>query len=387
MSLSKALAAAAGNAGGLPAGWQFECYFRINTNQNSGDMGIIVDQYVSGEDGRLLFGWQDSSIVMRVNGGTVYLSKSGLFPTTWYHVLLNYDGTTHRLFVNGNLADSATNVPSLYTGVSTSFGGQPSSTLVNYDLDGYLQGIHVEHNPTNLKTSSFGPPTVITETDDTVLLIEAAGSSITDTGPNSYTLNFNSSSVTVESSVVPSGYSRSIKFDGTDTGYIKVIGIAFLDDTLQVILMYVKVENNVASVYSIKQLKIDYPNISWPKTITNTLLEEYSVYPLSYGETPDINEFDQSLVVSTTPIKQNGNWIVNFEIINKTEEEKQEYKKEVSWNIREKRNSLLVATDWMGMSDVTMTAEWAAYRQALRDITDHANFPNLTETDWPTKPE
>jgi hypothetical protein len=151
--------------------------------------------------------------------------------------------------------------------------------------------------------------------------------------------------------------------------------------------MYVKVENNVASVYSIKQLKIDYPNISWPKTITNTLLEEYSVYPLSYGETPDINEFDQSLVVSTTPIKQNGNWIVNFEIINKTEEEKQEYKKEVSWNIREKRNSLLVATDWMGMSDVTMTAEWAAYRQALRDITDHANFPNLTETDWPTKPE
>lgn len=232
MSLSKALAAAAGNAGGLPAGWQFECYFRINTNQNSGDMGIIVDQYVSGEDGRLLFGWQDSSIVMRVNGGTVYLSKSGLFPTTWYHVLLNYDGTTHRLFVNGNLADSATNVPSLYTGVSTSFGGQPSSTLVNYDLDGYLQGIHVEHNPTNLKTSSFGPPTVITETDDTVLLIEAAGSSITDTGPNSYTLNFNSSSVTVESSVVPSGYSRSIKFDGTDTGYIKVIGIAFLDDTL-----------------------------------------------------------------------------------------------------------------------------------------------------------
>lgn len=151
--------------------------------------------------------------------------------------------------------------------------------------------------------------------------------------------------------------------------------------------MYVKVENNVASVYSIKQLKIDNPNVSWPKSITNNLLEEYSVYPLSYGETPNINEFDQSLVVSTTPIKQNGNWIVNFEVVDKTEEEKQEYKKEVSWNIREKRNSLLIATDWMGMSDVTMTAEWAAYRQALRDITDHVNFPNLTETDWPTKPE
>jgi len=25
-------------------------------------------------------------------------------------------------------------------------------------------------------------------------------------------------------------------------------------------------------------------------------------------------------------------------------------------------------------------------RQALRDITTHANWPNLSEADWPTKP-
>ena len=30
-------------------------------------------------------------------------------------------------------------------------------------------------------------------------------------------------------------------------------------------------------------------------------------------------------------------------------------------------------------------AEWAAYRQALRDITDQAGFP--TDITWPTKPE
>jgi len=33
-----------------------------------------------------------------------------------------------------------------------------------------------------------------------------------------------------------------------------------------------------------------------------------------------------------------------------------------------------------------MTAEQTAYRQALRDITSHANWPHLEDADWPTKP-
>ena len=53
---------------------------------------------------------------------------------------------------------------------------------------------------------------------------------------------------------------------------------------------------------------------------------------------------------------------------------------------RTKRDTLLAETDWMALSDVTMTAEMTTYRQALRDITTHANWPNLDEADWPTKP-
>jgi hypothetical protein len=33
-----------------------------------------------------------------------------------------------------------------------------------------------------------------------------------------------------------------------------------------------------------------------------------------------------------------------------------------------------------------MDAAMTSYRQALRDITSHANWPNLTDADWPTKP-
>ena len=38
------------------------------------------------------------------------------------------------------------------------------------------------------------------------------------------------------------------------------------------------------------------------------------------------------------------------------------------------------------MSDRTMTSAQTTYRQALRDITTHSNWPHLEEDDWPTKP-
>ena len=53
---------------------------------------------------------------------------------------------------------------------------------------------------------------------------------------------------------------------------------------------------------------------------------------------------------------------------------------------RNERDRLIAETDWWASSDLTMTAEQTAYRQALRDITTHANWPHLSEDDWPTKP-
>ena len=51
---------------------------------------------------------------------------------------------------------------------------------------------------------------------------------------------------------------------------------------------------------------------------------------------------------------------------------------------RDKRNDLLAATDWTANSDVTMTTEMTAYRQALRDVPTQAGWP--TTVNWPTAP-
>lgn len=50
------------------------------------------------------------------------------------------------------------------------------------------------------------------------------------------------------------------------------------------------------------------------------------------------------------------------------------------------RNNKLLDTDFYALSDVTMSSEMQTYRQALRDITSHSNWPNLSDNDWPTKP-
>ena len=53
---------------------------------------------------------------------------------------------------------------------------------------------------------------------------------------------------------------------------------------------------------------------------------------------------------------------------------------------RETRNNLLADTDWMSGSDVAMADNWKTYRQGLRDLPTHSNWPNLADSDWPTKP-
>ena len=53
-------------------------------------------------------------------------------------------------------------------------------------------------------------------------------------------------------------------------------------------------------------------------------------------------------------------------------------------DLRAERDRRLAETDWMANSDVTMSDEWKAYRQALRDLPQQSGFPN--DVTFPTKP-
>jgi len=89
--------------------------------------------------------------------------------------------------------------------------------------------------------------------------------------------------------------------------------------------------------------------------------------------------------------------IANQRVAFTAEEEKARDAEELAWTndapnrrmaeLRRQRDALLVETDWMANSDVTMSDAWKTYRQALRDITSQTPTDDaLSNITFPTKP-
>jgi hypothetical protein len=152
--------------------------------------------------------------------------------------------------------------------------------------------------------------------------------------------------------------------------------------------MYVKITSGSVDTYpyNVGQLRRDNPNTSFPKLIPSEMLESYGVYTVVYTDMPSIDDRTQKVEQDATPSLVDGAWTIGWTTSSKTAEETQAWDDGMASSNRGKRDGLLAETDWMALSDVTMTTEMTTYRQALRDITTHANWPNLADDDWPTKP-
>jgi hypothetical protein len=79
------------------------------------------------------------------------------------------------------------------------------------------------------------------------------------------------------------------------------------------------------------------------------------------------------------------------------EEIAQRQAEEIAWNagafdrslasLRAKRNSLLSATDYLALSDNTLSVAMSEYRQSLRDLTEGlSTVKQVNEVVFPTKP-
>ena len=57
------------------------------------------------------------------------------------------------------------------------------------------------------------------------------------------------------------------------------------------------------------------------------------------------------------------------------------------YSIRVKRDKLIAETDYLALSDQTLSTEMSTYRQALRDITNGiTTVEQANNVTWPTKP-
>lgn len=145
--------------------------------------------------------------------------------------------------------------------------------------------------------------------------------------------------------------------------------------------MYLKIENDTVSKYSMRQLLKDNPLTSFPKEPSDSLLASYNVF--KYTKTNTVAP--EGYILGSGEFKQvDGSWVFDQPLL--VDENYVDHSELDDENIvRRQRDRLLRDTDWWAVSDRTMTAEQTAYRQALRDITDQDSFPH--EINWPTKPE
>jgi hypothetical protein len=100
---------------------------------------------------------------------------------------------------------------------------------------------------------------------------------------------------------------------------------------------------------------------------------------------PSYDPMTHSVERAALPTLANGSWTWGWDVQALTAQQIAAKTETAAASVRRERGSLLAATDWMALSDVTMSAEMATYRQALRDITAQAGFPHSIT--WPTKPE
>ena len=139
--------------------------------------------------------------------------------------------------------------------------------------------------------------------------------------------------------------------------------------------MFVKVTNGTPQYYTLGQLRRDNPQTSFPRSVSESLLAQYGIYPVTLTPAPTVNPLTE---FSTEAIEQvDGVWCQVWSVAQLPPET-------ASHHVRDHRNNLISETDWMALSDSTLTEDWALYRQALRDITSQAGFPY--DVEWPAKP-
>ena len=139
--------------------------------------------------------------------------------------------------------------------------------------------------------------------------------------------------------------------------------------------MFIRITNGQPEKYSIGQLRRDNPQTSFPKSIPNSLLARYGMYPVKQTDAPSIDSKTHSYEQRVELV--DNEWTQIWQVVELPFEQ-------AAANIRAYRNKLLATTDWMALSDNTLTPEWSDYRQALRNITEQEGFPYSVE--WPEEP-
>jgi hypothetical protein len=127
-----------------------------------------------------------------------------------------------------------------------------------------------------------------------------------------------------------------------------------------------------------------FPGTSFSQFLTPSDVEPFGFGMYDFASQPKPGKYEK--VVEVEPVKDDqGIYRQTWAVAQMDDSEKAAEDERKAVSIRAERNAKLAASDWTQIADSTADkAAWAAYRQALRDITAQAGFP--WTIDWPEQP-
>jgi hypothetical protein len=155
------------------------------------------------------------------------------------------------------------------------------------------------------------------------------------------------------------------------------------------------------------EIRRSMPNTSLPRVWTADICDSLGIDPVLAAPAPAAS--GEYKVVSRNGVVQDalGNWVEAYverdmfaDYVDEDgalQSPKHHKKKrtqprknaEAATAVRAERDKLIASCDWMAIKafegGTTVSTEWATYRQALRDVSAQAGFPN--DITWPTQPE
>lgn len=145
-------------------------------------------------------------------------------------------------------------------------------------------------------------------------------------------------------------------------------------------MLIAKVEDN--EIKQVADYREMFPNVSWSyNTPTEEWLAENGCVVVRIFKPHDR---ETQNLFACAPYIEDGN-VFAVTVVEKTQAEIDADTQSKAAKVRAQRNQLLADSDWTQLLDAQVDKDaWAAYRQALRDVSLQEGFP--VNVIWPDKP-
>jgi len=152
-------------------------------------------------------------------------------------------------------------------------------------------------------------------------------------------------------------------------------------------MLYYDTVNEV--VTNMAKIRKANPNMSFSFPLSTAVMDSLNICPYATDPFPDYNHETQKVVQDVIEIRD-GTAYLTWSVVNKTAEEIQAETVNTEMANRAERDGRLILSDITIVrafeDGTTVSQAYKDYRQALRDLPTHANWPDLEDADWPVEP-